>query len=261
MNDESRQLSRQPWSNEDRWSSLKAFTAARIALGRAGSAIPTKELLEFQLAHAHARDAVYSQLSPTLIHDLAIFNRPLIEVSSLAKDRHEYLKRPDLGRVPDAASLQSLTTMIGNFDLCICIADGLSATGINHHVRSLLALLLPACDTAELRLSPICVIQQGRVAIGDHLSPAVGARLSLMLIGERPGLSSSDSIGAYITYEPVPGKTDEMRNCVSNIRPGGLAFDVAVQKIMFLILESRRLELSGVQLKENAGLPGKSGEQ
>jgi ethanolamine ammonia-lyase small subunit len=246
----------QTWANGDAWSSLKAFTDARIALGRAGTALPTNELLRFQAAHAHARDAVHSVLNIDLQLELEQFGLQVLPIHSCANDRLEYLQRPDLGRLPNPASIELLQKNSGSFDLCICVADGLSATGINNHIVTLLKHLMPALS--DLALSPLCLIRRGRVAIGDHVASILQAKMCLMLIGERPGLSAADSIGAYITVDPTPGTTDESRNCVSNIRPGGLSFETAVGKIMYLIVESRRTGISGVGLKENAGLSSSS---
>ncbi|CAM4176962.1 Ethanolamine ammonia-lyase light chain [Pedobacter westerhofensis] len=239
----------------DSWESLKEFTAARIALGRVGDSIPLSASLEFKLAHAHARDAVYSELEPTtLLSSLAAFKIPLLEIHSKAESRHQYLQRPDLGRIPDVQSLQLLKEHSGAFDISLILADGLSATAINTNVVPLLAALLPMLKGMKYHLAPICLASQSRVALSDHIAHTLGARLALMLIGERPGLSSADSVGAYLTYDPKPGLTDESRNCVSNIRPEGLSFELAAKKIFYLIREAFSRKLSGVELKDNAGL-------
>lgn len=247
-----------PAKNADSWESLKEFTAARIALGRVGDSIPLSASLEFKLAHAHARDAVYSELAQTpLLTALAAFEIPVLEIHSKAENRSQYLQRPDLGRIPDERSVKQLQEITASFDICLILADGLSATAINVNVIPLLDALLPLLKGMKYKLAPICLASQARVALSDHIAHAVGAKVALMLIGERPGLSSADSIGAYLTYQPKPGLTDESRNCVSNIRPRGLSVDLAANKIFYLIQEAFRLKLSGVELKDNAGLLAK----
>jgi ethanolamine ammonia-lyase small subunit len=239
----------------DSWESLKEFTAARIALGRVGDSIPLSASLEFKLAHAHARDAVYSELDRTaLLNGLANFEIPVLEIHSKAENRNQYLQRPDLGRIPADQDVQLLKEHAATFDICLIVADGLSATAINSNIIPLLDDLLPLLKGMKYKLAPICLASQARVALSDHIAAALGATLALMLIGERPGLSSADSIGAYLTYQPRPGLTDESRNCVSNIRPQGLTFDLAANKIFYLIQEAFRRKLSGVELKDNAGL-------
>lgn len=240
---------------EDNWQTLKAFTAARIALGRTGTSIPLKETLQFKLAHAHARDAVYSTLNEMeLIKGLQQFNLPVHVLHSKAKDRHEYLQRPDLGRLLTDLSIGHLKDGANGFDIALMLADGLSATAINKHAVPLLQLLMPLLLQANFSLSPINIVHQGRVAIGDEIGSLQQAKISLVLIGERPGLSSSDSMGAYLTYEPSIGMTDESRNCISNIRTEGLSYQTAALKIFYLIKESLRLKISGVALKDDEGL-------
>ena len=241
----------------DSWESLKAFTAARIALGRVGDSIPLSESLEFKLAHAHARDAVYSTLDHELLTDgLQHLGQPVIHVKSQAVTREQYLQRPDLGRLPDDRSVQLLQEQSADYDICIILADGLSAKAINQNGIPLISALLPLFIGMEYRVAPICLADQARVALSDHISHALHAKLCVMLIGERPGLSSADSIGVYLTYQPRPGLTDESRNCVSNIRPDGLSFELAARKIFYLSQEAFRRKLSGVSLKDNAGLIG-----
>jgi ethanolamine ammonia-lyase small subunit len=240
---------------EDNWQSLKAFTAARIALGRTGSSIPLKETLQFKLAHAHARDAVYSTLNETeLINSLEQFNLPIHVLHSKAKDRHEYLQRPDLGRLLTDLSIGHLKDSANGFDIALILADGLSATAINHHAVPLLQLLMPLLLQSNFSLSPINIVHQARVAIGDEIGSILKAKISLVLIGERPGLSSPDSMGAYLTYQPSIGLTDESRNCISNIRTDGLNYHAAALKVFYLIKESLRLKFSGVSLKDEQGL-------
>jgi ethanolamine ammonia-lyase small subunit len=236
---------------------LKEFTSARIAIGSTGDSIPTKQSLEFKLAHAHARDAVYSNMATDDLEDeLLQFHRPVLQLHSQAANRAQYLQRPDLGRLPDELSMNRLADQITGDDLVIIIADGLSAMAMNENVMSLLKTLVPKLLAANLKIGPFCLVQQGRVAIGDHIAHELEARLSLVLIGERPGLSAADSIGAYLTYLPRPGLKDNSRNCISNIRPGGLGFGRAADKIFYLIQEAFKRKLSGVGLKDNEGLLG-----
>jgi ethanolamine ammonia-lyase small subunit len=241
---------------EDAWAALRSFTDARIALGRAGTALPLEEVLKFKLAHAHARDAVYSSLDTEgLLRDLAPFGLPAYVLHSMAGDRHTYLQRPDLGRSLDAPSVEQLREAVTMpADLCIVIADGLSATAVNRHALSLLEQLVPSLRSAGLTLAPFTLLQQGRVAAGDTIGSLLRARLSVLLIGERPGLSAADSMGAYLTFRPLPGLTDDSRNCISNIRPEGLNFTNACIKLIHLIREALRLGLSGVFLKDTATL-------
>jgi len=239
----------------DPWASLKQFTDARIALGRAGSSIPLKQELEFKLAHAHARDAVYSLLNTgQLIKDLAYLAIPILQLHSKAENRQQYLQRPDLGRLLDETSHRLVEDNKTPCDICIILADGLSAGAINDHAAELLKNLIPLLKGMNYKLSPLCLAEQARVAIGDQVAFGLQAALSIVLIGERPGLSAADSIGAYLTYHPKPGLTDESRNCVSNIRNQGLPFKLAAEKICYLVQEAFKRRLSGVELKDNAGL-------
>jgi ethanolamine ammonia-lyase small subunit len=242
---------------DDVVSPLKEFTAARIGIGRAGVSIPTKQSLEFKLAHAHARDAVYSELDIDGLSDnVQQFNLPILILHSKAENRAQYLQRPDLGRKLKKSSANQLKDHAGDFDIAIIIADGLSAAAINENAVALIQQLIPLLTAAKLKLAPICFVEQGRVAVGDKVGHLLKAKFSIMLIGERPGLSSADSIGAYLTYEPKPGLTDESRNCISNIRPQGLTFKPAAEKIFYLVQEAFRIKLSGVGLKDNQGLIG-----
>lgn len=234
---------------------LQEFTAARIAIGRAGTSIPLKQSLEFKLAHAHARDAVYSELDLNgLTEKLKQFDLPMRYLHSMAGYREQYLQRPDLGRKLNEESLKELAHHTQPTDVAIIIADGLSATAININVTGLLEQLIPLLRSADFKLADIVLVKQARVAIGDEIASGLKAKLSLVLIGERPGLSSADSIGAYLTYNPKPGLTDELRNCVSNIRPNGLNYKQASKKIFYLVQEAFKRKLSGVELKDNAGL-------
>jgi ethanolamine ammonia-lyase small subunit len=239
----------------DPWASLKAFTPARIALGRTGTAIPLQEVLQFRMAHAHARDAVYSLLNTdTLIAQLQSLQLPVNLLHSQAADRYEYLQRPDKGRKLHTDSIGLLTSLADSpiqQSVSIVLADGLSATAINNNALPLLELLLPMLQQATIPLAPLSIVQQARVAIGDEIGSLLKAELVVVLIGERPGLSSPDSLGVYLTYRPQPGLTDEARNCISNIRPEGLSYQAAATKLFYLIRESFRLQLSGVSLKDN----------
>jgi ethanolamine ammonia-lyase small subunit len=233
---------------------LKEFTAARIGIGRTGTSIPLKQSLAFKLAHAHARDAVYSELDiDKLSSDLQQFELPVLCLHSQAAYREQYLQRPDLGRQLNEESIGQLSDYIAN-DIAIVIADGLSATAVNSNAISLLKILIPQLQSARLKLAPICLVKQGRVAVADDIGLHLNAKLSLILIGERPGLSAADSMGAYLTFNPSPGLTDESRNCISNIRPHGLHFKPAAKKIFYLIQEAFKRKISGVGLKDNAGL-------
>lgn len=237
--------------------SLKQFTSARVALGRAGSSIPLEESLKFRLAHAHARDAVYSALdAEKLSRELSKIQPVVVQLRSKAHTRHKYLKRPDYGRQLDPDSETRLRDYRGSYDVAVILADGLSATAINENAADLLRHLMPMLHDAGLRSSPFCLVEQGRVAIGDDIGFCLNATISLVLIGERPGLSAADSMGAYLTYAPRPGLTDESRNCISNIRPQGLLCQRAACKIFFLITESIKRRLSGVGLKDEAELIG-----
>ncbi len=243
----------------DPWASLRQFTAARIALGSTGVSIPVGEVLQFKLAHAHARDAVFSSLAENEISvALSLLSLSPVSMQSQAKDRTEYLQRPDLGRRLSDHSLQLIKGYEGRtVDVALIVADGLSAEAVNRHAVPLLTFLLPMFETLSLSLSPVAIVKQGRVAVGDEIGEAFAARLSLLMIGERPGLSSPDSLGVYLTYKPKHGLTDESRNCISNIRPEGLQYEAAAMKTFYLVREALRLRLTGISLKEQAtALPG-----
>ncbi len=221
---------------------LKAYTPARVALGRTGHSLPTTELLRFQLDHARARDAVYQALDPTSL------GVPHVLLRSAAPDRTTYLRRPDLGRV----LAEGTELAHGSYDAAIVIADGLSATAVHRHAVPLLEALLPRLE--GWALAPLSVVLQGRVAIGDEIGERLGAKQVVVLIGERPGLTSPDSLGIYLTWEPRPGRTDAERNCISNVRTEGIGYDLAAHKLCFLMSEARVRKLSGVGLKEDAGM-------
>jgi ethanolamine ammonia-lyase small subunit len=239
----------------DSWEALRQFTSARIALGRSGTSIPIKEELAFKLAHAHARDAVHSAMDVEILREcLEIFQLPVLMLRSKAENRQIYLQRPDLGRQLHTDSQSELKEFVALHDVCIIMADGLSANAINKHVLALMKILVQGLRSSGLRIAPLCLVTQARVAIGDHIAPGLQSKISVMLIGERPGLSAADSIGAYITYDPKPGLTDEARNCISNIRIDGLPFNEASAKIIYLVLQAFQRKLSGIQLKDNEGM-------
>lgn len=205
------------------------------------------------MAHAFARDAIYTVFEKDkLASGIKELGHRCLLLHSKAVNRQQYLQRPDLGRRLDDVSIEKLRIEQSDkkYQVCISIADGLSATAVNHHVLPLLEQLFPFLHAANITVAPICIVEQGRVAISDETGGYIGAELSLILIGERPGMSSPDSLGAYITYQPDQANTDAMRNCVSNIRPGGLSYIQGAEKIIYLIKESLRLRLSGVKLKD-----------
>ncbi len=244
---------------ENDWAGLKRFTPARIALGRAGISLPTRAHLEFQLCHAQARDAVHIPLNrdalTTELNDLGL---TVIPLHSRAPDRPTYLQRPDLGRRLDAdagARLKRLASEGAAADVALVLADGLSSTAVQHHAAAMLARIVDALRADGLSLSPVCLVEQGRVAVGDEIGELLGARMLVLLVGERPGLSAPDSLGIYYTWNPRVGLTDAARNCISNIRPGGLSVDDATRRLAWLIRESRRLGCSGVALKDGSGEP------
>jgi ethanolamine ammonia-lyase small subunit len=233
--------------DQDPWWGLRKFTNARIALGRVGVSVPTGESLAFSLAHAFARDAVFERLEVEGCRLEISRLHHCVVLHSRAVDRSQYLQRPDLGRRLNDESKEELGTLAGHYDICINVADGLSATAVNNHAVPLLKLLIPAMKQAGWSLTPVCIIEQGRVAISDETGAILNAKLSIILIGERPGLSSPDSLGVYFTYGPAIGNTDERRNCISNINANGLSYEEAAAKIMELVKESMRLQLSGVK--------------
>jgi ethanolamine ammonia-lyase small subunit len=232
---------------------LRDFTSARVALGRTGNSLPTRALLELQLAHARARDAVHTRLDPQLLaRELSSASQESILVHSAAPDRATYLRRPDLGRTLTENSRRLLADRKGDFDAVFIVAGGLSALAVQRHAPGVLGLALKNLDPADWKHAPIVIVEQGRVAIGDEAADCLGAAMAVVLIGERPGLSSPDSLGIYLTWNPHPGSTDADRNCISNIRAEGLSYESAVHKLLFLMIESRRRKLSGVALKEDA---------
>jgi len=223
---------------------LSDYTAARVELGRAGHSLPTAELLKFQLAHARARDAVHLPLdTASLVLEL---QTECLLLKSAAPDRPTFLRRPDLGRRLSAPP----TPAQRGFDAVFVVADGLSALAVHRHAAPLLQRVRARL---HWNFAPIVIVEQGRVAIGDEIGAALDAALAVVLIGERPGLSSPDSLGVYLTWSPKPGRTEAERNCLSNIRPEGLSYDLAAHKLLYLMTEARHRKLTGVDLKENAG--------
>ena len=239
----------------DPWLDLRRHTPARIALGRTGSSLPTAEVLRFAAAHAAARDAVHLPLDvEALKAGLLADAWPVCAVvQSRAATREIFLRRPDLGRRLDEAGAAALQAQQSSADLAIILADGLSAAAVQNHALPLLQALRLALGQ-DLTLAPPVIATQARVALGDEVGELLGTGLTLMLIGERPGLSSPDSLGAYLTFAPAIGRSDAQRNCVSNIRPEGLLPGQAALRIAWLIRESRRLKLSGIALKDDSAL-------
>lgn len=235
------------------WDRLRRFTAARVALGRAGVSLPTAAHLRFTLDHAKARDAVQRPLdTPPFFDDLAQAGfAALPPLVSRVRNRREYLARPDLGRRLAEASVETLRqASLGAVDLALVVADGLSTIAVQRQAVPLLAAFVPLATARGLRCSPVILVEGGRVAIGDEVGELLGARVVIVLIGERPGLSSPDSLGVYLTYAPKLGLTDERRNCISNIRPQGLPHDRAARTLDYLVVKSLALGLSGVELKD-----------
>lgn len=241
----------------DAWDALRRCTQARIALGRARHALPTAALLDFQLAHARARDAIHRPW------DIAGFSAAVearrlasVIVATRVTSRVEYLKRPDLGRQLAEESERQLRTLCDPaIDVALLFTNGLSSTAMERHGLPLLDALVTASIDEGLKLGPICLAQNGRVALSDPVGAALGAKSAVIVVGERPGLSADDSLGIYLTYAPGPGKTDAERNCISNVRPpAGLSYELAARKLVYLVRQALRLRGSGVALKDD--LPG-----
>lgn len=231
------------------WRDLRRFTDARVGLGRAGNGLPTGAHLDFQEAHARARDAVHSVLdAAALAADLAPLGRPVHRVRSAASDRRTYLLRPDLGRRLREEDCALLAPAPGT--VAFIVADGLCATGVQAHAAPVLARLIPALRNTPLPPGPIVIAEQGRVALGDEIAERLQARAAVVLIGERPGLSATDSLGLYITWEARRGRTDAERNCISNVRPAGLSYDGAATKALWLLGTAHALGATGVALKD-----------
>ncbi|EJM17133.1 ethanolamine ammonia-lyase, small subunit [Pseudomonas sp. GM21] len=238
---------------------LRRLTPARIALGRTGTSMPTSAQLDFQYAHAQARDAVHLPFdSAGLGSQLAEIGRKSVLLHSAATDRNSYLQRPDLGRKLSDESTQTLRTYAsanpGGVDLVIVVADGLSALAVHRHTLPFLARLEEQVLAEGWSVSPVMLVEQGRVAVADEIGERLGAKMTVILIGERPGLSSPDSLGLYFTYNPKIGLTDAYRNCISNVRLEGLSYGMAAHRLLYLMREACRRQLSGVNLKDEAQL-------
>ena len=235
---------------------LRELTPARVALGIAGASLPTKALLEFTLDHARARDAVHAVFDAEgLMQGLSDLGLEATRVSSLAPTRKDYLARPDLGRKLDPDSRQRLLALGDSASpVAIIVGDGLSPAAVNGHAVLLLRKLLPLLADGTIVIGHAVVATGARVALGDEIGEVLGARMTVMLIGERPGLSAADSLGVYLTFAPSVGTTDEKRNCVSNIHGAGLSYDDAAAKIGWLIREGLARELTGVGLKDESGI-------
>jgi ethanolamine ammonia-lyase small subunit len=237
---------------------LRSFTPARVALGRTGVSLPTRARLDFDRCHALARDAVHTRLETAALAKTlhALTGLEVLCLHSAAPDRATYLQRPDLGRKLDEPSSRAISESLaesvvdGEFDLALLVADGLSALAIERHAAPMLQAFLPM--VAGWRLAPLSVVEQGRVAIGDQIGAALGTQIAVILIGERPGLSSPDSLGVYITWDPRPGRVDAERNCISNIRAEGLSYEQAARQLSAILSEARRLCLTGIALKPQA---------
>lgn len=269
-------------STPDPWEAARRFTQARVALGRAGGSLPTAEVLRFSLAHALARDAVHRPLDDAaLAEELIEAGFDVVHADSRATDRQTYLMRPDLGRRLSPQSLSALARLVGDgdsgaradavgpvcaagsvdagerhFDLAFVVADGLSSLAVQRHAAGLLRTTRPLLPV-DWRLAPVTIVRQGRVAIGDEIAQTLGARLVAVLIGERPGLSSPDSLGVYLTWQPRVGMADSQRNCLSNIRPEGLPCEAAARRLAWLLTQAAGRGLTGIGLKDDSapGLP------
>jgi ethanolamine ammonia-lyase small subunit len=240
-------------SEIDIWADLRRLTAARIGLRRAGASLATREMLDFQLAHARARDAVHAPLDEaTLAKDLSALGLPIISVASAAADRQTYLMRPDLGRCLGVGAEIAIAAQRDSYDVAFVISDGLSALAVQRHAAPLLALALPALRAESWKTAPLVIVRHGRVAIGDAVVSALGAKCAVVLIGERPGLSAPDSMGAYLTWQPNAQTTDAERNCISNIRPDGVDYHTAAFRLTHLLRTMRTAGLSGIALKDDS---------
>jgi ethanolamine ammonia-lyase small subunit len=238
----------------DPWHRLRSFTQARIAQGHAGCGLPTTALLDFQLAHAFARDAIHQPW------DIERFSKAVKEMGldplclgTPVTDRVQYLQRPDLGRCLDQSSRQTLLSRnLSAVDVALIISNGLSSTAVESHGERLLQAIIAAYERISLCCGPVCLVPNARVALADEIGTLLKARLSVIVVGERPGLSAADSLGVYLTYEPQVGKTDADRNCISNVRPpDGLSYETAAAKVAYLSYEALQRGMSGVALKDD----------
>ena len=250
-------MDKHPTDSQNPWLELRRLTPARIALGRTGTSLPTGAQLDFQYAHAQARDAVHLPFDHAgLSSQLAERGRDSLLLHSAAVDRHSYLQRPDLGRRLSDESARTLLDYAsanpGGVDLAVVVADGLSALAVHRHTLPFLARMEEQTNAEGWSLSPVILVEQGRVAVADEIGQLLGAKMVVILIGERPGLSSPDSLGLYFTYQPKVGLTDAYRNCISNVRLEGLSYGMAAHRLLYLMREACRRQLSGVNLKDEA---------
>ncbi|KKX68189.1 ethanolamine ammonia-lyase subunit EutC [Pseudomonas putida] len=250
-------MEKPPFDPHNPWLELRRLTPARIALGRTGTSMPTRAQLDFQFAHAQARDAVHLPFDhASLSEQLAERGRESLLLHSAAPDRNSYLQRPDLGRKLSTESAKALREYAaahpGGVDLAIVVADGLSALAVHRHTLPFLTRFAEQSAADEWSMAPVMLVEQGRVAVADEIGELLGAKMTVILIGERPGLSSPDSLGLYFTYNPKVGLTDAYRNCISNVRLEGLTYGMAAHRLLYLMREACRRQLSGVNLKDEA---------
>src|SRR5262252_2122528 len=242
-----------PAVERDPWIRLRGLTAARIGLKRTGASLATGPLLEFKLAHARARDAVREPLDEArLITEFTSLGFPVLMVASAVADRQSYLMRPDLGRRLAPSSEATLAPHASDYDVAFVVADGLSAQAVQMHAQPILAAVLPVLRAEGWRIAPSVLARYGRVALGAAIATTLGADCVVVLIGERPGLTAPDSMGAYLTWRPCSRTTDADRNCISNIRPEGTRYGDAAFKLTHMLRGMRERRLSGVQLKDDA---------
>ncbi|MBC7964078.1 MAG: ethanolamine ammonia-lyase subunit EutC [Steroidobacteraceae bacterium] len=237
----------------DSWIALRRFTQARIALGRAGHALPTRAVLDLQLAHAQARDAVHFPWDiEAFAGQLRDLGAETLILETPISSRSEYLRRPDLGRELSEVSRSRLRSLNAvEADVALIVTNGLSSTAVERHGIPLLRAILNGYRSRQIRVSPVCLVADGRVALSDDIGSLLAARVAVIIVGERPGLSAADSLGLYLTFAPQPGNSDAQRNCISNIRPPqGLSYEDAAAKLLYLTGEAIRRGLSGVALKD-----------
>jgi ethanolamine ammonia-lyase small subunit len=238
------------------WAGLRRLTAARIGLQRTGASLATGPLLDFKLAHARARDAVHEPLDEArLLADLAGLGLRVVTIASAVEDRSHYLMRPDLGRRLAPGAEAALLPHAGRYDVAFVVADGLSARAVQTHAPPTLTAILPRLRAEGLSIAPIVVVRHGRVAIGDAIAALMGADCVAVLIGERPGLTAPDSMGAYLTWQAGPHTTDADRNCISNIRPDGIGYADAAHKLGHMLHAISARRVSGVRLKDDSDRP------
>ena len=238
---------------QDPWGDLKQFTRARIALGRVGSSLPTKEILNFGMSHAMARDAVHLALDVVALKvQIESLGCEVIKLHSRAPDIASYLLRPDWGRrLNDESAKLLIDEITESVDVSIVIGDGLSSLAVQRHAAPMLEAILHSIPSSW-KIGPVVIASQSRVALADEVGSLMKAKIVILLIGERPGLSSPDSLGIYLTYQPRVGCSDADRNCISNVRPEGLSYEAAARKLIWLTNESMRLKVSGVALKDES---------